>query len=116
MKVIVLGVLMGAGLVWALSGVTGQGAAFGQRAGDYGSQVSSDLVTMMTPVGDRQVVTVIDPKSRVMGVYSIDHKSGEITLKSVRNLTWDLQMTGHNTGSPAPQEIRELLQQITPRR
>jgi hypothetical protein len=55
---------------------------------------------------DRQQVTVIDPKTRVMGVYTIDQKSGEITLRSVRNITWDLQLIEFNATSPTPRELK----------
>jgi hypothetical protein len=54
---------------------------------------------------------VIDAKLRVMGVYQIDGTSGEIALKSVRNFSWDLQMTEFNAASPLPREIRSLLEQ-----
>jgi hypothetical protein len=51
-------------------------------------------------------VTVIDPKARVMSVYTIDPKSGEITLRSVRNITWDLQLIEFNATSPTPRELK----------
>jgi len=63
-------------------------------------------------VGDtHQQITLIDPRQRVMCVYHIDRVSGEIALKSVRNIQWDLSMDEFNGQSPSPQEIRTLLQQ-----
>jgi hypothetical protein len=53
--------------------------------------------------------TVIDPRQRVFAVYHVDRNTGEITLKSVRNITWDLQMIEFNTGKPIPQDIRSGL-------
>lgn len=59
----------------------------------------------------RQQITLIDPRTRVMSVYQIDRASGEISLKSVRNVHWDLQMDEFNSDSPTPREIRSLLDQ-----
>ena len=59
----------------------------------------------------RQQITVIDPKQRVMAVYHVDRATGGLALKSVRNLTWDLQIEDYNSGSPAPRDIRALKEQ-----
>jgi hypothetical protein len=45
-----------------------------------------------------------------MSVYHIEPKSGEIVLRAVRNVTWDMEMTVFNGTSPLPQEIRSQLQ------
>jgi hypothetical protein len=58
-----------------------------------------------------QQVTVIDPKQRVMSVYHIDLASGTITLRSVRNIHWDLRMTDYNGKSPLSREIQALSEQ-----
>lgn len=59
----------------------------------------------------RQQIVVIDSKSRVMSVYHIDHATGVISLKSVRNIHADLLMDEFNTESPLPKEIRAILDQ-----
>ena len=41
-------------------------------------------------------VTLIDVKSRVMCVYHVDRATGQIELKSVRNVHWDLLMEEFN--------------------
>jgi predicted methyltransferase len=64
--------------------------------------------------GQPQVVTVIDSDERVMAVYHVDRSTGEITLKSVRNMTWDLQMLEFNSGEPLPQEIRDMRRGLQP--
>jgi len=70
----------------------------------------NELITNVTATdGAALTVTVIDPKQRVMAVYHVDRGTGEITPKSVRNLTWDLQMIEFNSGSPLPQDIRNGL-------
>ncbi|MGL4515028.1 MAG: hypothetical protein ACRCT8_18235 [Lacipirellulaceae bacterium] len=52
-------------------------------------------------------VVILDPVRRVLAVYHIDSASGQISLKSVRNLTWDLQLEGFNTKEPQPAEVRD---------
>ena len=59
--------------------------------------------------GDLQVV-VIDSQRRVMSVYEITAASGAITLKSVRNVQWDLMIEEYNGAKPYPREIRTLLE------
>jgi hypothetical protein len=39
-------------------------------------------------------------------VYQIDRQTGEITLKSARNITWDRQLPEYNSGKPSPHDIR----------
>lgn len=58
----------------------------------------------------RQQTTVIDVRTRTMAVYHITPQSGVITLKSVRNLGWDLQIDDYNSGKPQPREIRALVE------
>ena len=75
---------------------------------------SNELIALTAPVDQhRHQVTVIDPRGRVMSVYHVELATGEITLKSVRNIHWDLQMSEFNGVSPLPREIRSL---VEPRR
>jgi hypothetical protein len=69
------------------------------------------LITHVTAAADAQpiTVTVIDPRQRVMSIYHVDRATGEIALRSVRNLTWDLQLIEFNSGKPLPQDIRSGL-------
>ena len=72
----------------------------------------SELITISGPIEEhRQQITVIDTAKRVMSVYHINTSSGEISLKSVRTIFWDLQMVEFNGTSPLPREIRSLLEQ-----
>lgn len=52
-------------------------------------------------------LTVVDSQARVIAVYHLNRETGEIQLKSVRNIRWDLAMKDFNTGSPLPEEIRK---------
>jgi hypothetical protein len=75
------------------------------------SATAGNLITHVTAIeGQPLVVTVIDTNKQVMATYQIDRQTGEITLKGVRNITWDLQMINFNTAKPLPQEVRSGLQ------
>jgi hypothetical protein len=86
---------------------------FAQRPGlPATTSGGGELISFSVPIEDhRQQVTLIDTAKRVMSVYHIDTSSGEISLKSVRNVFWDLQMVEFNGTSPLPREIRSLLDQ-----
>ena len=114
MKAVVLGALAGAALVTAVIGALGpRSEVLAQRLpASQTVAADSQLIVVPAAVGDKaQLLTVIDPKLRVMSVYQIDLATGKIALRSVRNIHWDLQMTYLNNESPLPQEIRSLLEQ-----
>ena len=51
-------------------------------------------------------IALVDPEQKVISVYGIDRTSGEIKLKSVRKVEWDLQLDEFNGKQPSPREIR----------
>jgi hypothetical protein len=59
---------------------------------------------------DGRQLTLVDRRKEVMAVYGIDPKTQEITLRSVRNFRWDLQMDVFNGMDPQPEQIRALLE------
>ncbi len=72
---------------------------------------NGELIAHVTAAdGVPQIVTVIDPRQRVMAIYHVDRTTGQITPKSIRNFTWDLQMIEYNSGDPLPQDVRSGLQ------
>jgi hypothetical protein len=110
MKATVFGVFGGAvlvGMFWLVS--SGSLPLFAQRVSAY--EPAGELIAVPTTIegGRIQQVTVIDPRTRVMNVYHVELSSGAITLKSVRNIHWDLQMIEFNGVKPLPAEIRGLL-------
>jgi hypothetical protein len=111
MKSTVFGVLLGAVVTTlAAAGLGLTGEAWAQRSA--GLDTGSELITVSAMVGERQQfqqLTVIDPRSRVMSVYHVELASGAITLKSVRNISWDLLLREFNAVNPLPGEIRALL-------
>ena len=108
MRIAAVGVLVVcvlAGLLAALVPSVG----FAQRPGI--SHAGGTLITVAGPAGEhRQQLTVVDPDTRGVAVYHIDTTSGEISLKSVRNIRYDLEMIEFNGTSPLPREIRSLLE------
>jgi hypothetical protein len=73
------------------------------------NQSTGNLIThVLSADGGPQALVVVDPGQRVMAVYHVDKATGEIALRSVRNITWDLQMVEFNSGEPLPQDIRNI--------
>ena len=62
-----------------------------------------------TPSGTYQQITIIDSKMKSMCVYHIDMTTGQIELRSARDLQWDLQLNYLNTKKPLPSEVRGIL-------
>ena len=112
MRTAVLGALVGAGLVMAACGLNANpGQAYADQARvPYPS--GTELITFTSPAGDsHQQLIVIDPKLRVLSVYHVDLATGEVALKSVRQIHWDLQLSEFNGVNPLPREIRLMLEQ-----
>ena len=59
--------------------------------------------------GGRQHLVVVDGRQHVLCVYHVEGASGEVSLKSVRNFHYDLQIEEYNSAAPTPREIRALL-------
>lgn len=55
-------------------------------------------------------VMIVDTRQRAIAVYHVGRERGEIRLESVRNIRGDLQLTGFNTESPTPDEVRQGLE------
>jgi hypothetical protein len=76
---------------------TGQGVSPGGEA----------LVTHVIAQENRpHTLVVVDSQHRSLAVYHVDLTTGKLALKSVRNVSWDLQMRDYNTEDPLPQDIR----------
>lgn len=101
-------------LVGLVAGWTTTSSADAQRPlRDGGARALEDpqLVALSTEVDERRTqMILIDPQSRTMAVYHVDKSNGEISLRSVRNIHWDMQMDEFNGKNPLPREIRSLLQ------
>ena len=77
------------------------------------SPSSPGLVThVIQQAGRPHTVVVADTKRAVLAVYHIDPQSGKLALKSVRNVSWDLQMPQYDTELPLPEEVRSGLKNL----
>ena len=103
------------GLVVVALAVAGMASPFRQvHAGPatVAGPGSADALTIAAADTESgQQIVIVDRQSRVMSVYHVERDSGKISLKSVRNMTWDMQMLQWNSQSPLPQEVRTMLQQ-----
>ena len=118
MKRAIVGLLVGTGVVTlAVCLLDRHGEVMAQRVAPYsqpGPQPvgGGELIAVPSPVGDKgQMLTVLDPRQQTMGVYWIEAATGKITLRSVRNIRFDLMMTDFNGDNPLPREIRLQLEQ-----
>ncbi|HEX4415003.1 MAG TPA: hypothetical protein VH107_15310 [Lacipirellulaceae bacterium] len=109
MRSSLVGALLGASLVIGALAGRGSSAPADNPPIDMSAHAGSELFTTVTPTEGALTVTVIDPRQRVMAVYHVDRSSGEITPKSIRNISWDLQMIEYNSGKPLPQDVRNGL-------
>jgi hypothetical protein len=111
MRQSLLGALLVAGLVIAITAGRSASETAGPLLAASPFDHGDTLITHVTGTdGQEQMVTLIDPRQRVMAVYQVDRSTGKITPKSIRNFTWDLQMVEYNSGDPLPQDIRSGLQ------
>jgi hypothetical protein len=112
MRIAVVGASVISGLVLATIGVAvGPSVGLAQRAAPAAAG-GGGLITHCAPAGEhREQLVVVDPDTRTLAVYHIDTTSGEIVLKSVRSIHYDLRMIEFNGTSPLPGEIRALLEQ-----
>jgi len=112
MRKLALGLFVIASLLVTALAVLPDRALFAQHAGvatPVGPE--SGLIALSAVIGDKyQQVTVIDPKQQVMSVYHVELSSGNVELRCVRNIHWDLQMMYFNGKSPLPQEILSMIQ------
>jgi hypothetical protein len=110
MRYSLVGAFVVAGLVIAATAGRGSSQSAPEATVDYHTRQSSELIAHVTAAdGQPHVITVIDPRQRVMAIYHVDRSTGQITPKSIRNFTWDLQMSEYNSGDPSPKDIRSGL-------
>ena len=69
-------------------------------------QPEQKLIVFTSPSGEQ--VTMVDPERKVMSVYRVDQRTGQITLRSVRNVRWDFEIEDFNGATPTPNEIRSM--------
>jgi hypothetical protein len=81
------------------------GGAGRETGGGQGLWVST------APLDDgRQLLLVIDPEAKNAAVYHVDPATGSLTLRSTRNITWDLLVPEYNAQEPRPGALKKMLE------
>ena len=113
MRATLLGLLVGVLVAAvAISAGTDRSNLYAQRLGGLDAQAPSGdgLTALLGPVVEnQQLVVLIDQQRQTMGTYHVQVESGQISLRSVRNFRWDLQMDEFNGAEPLPEKIQALL-------
>jgi hypothetical protein len=110
---IVAGCLGGAVVAAA---ILGNGGLAAQRAGRSLPPVGTNdqtgpLWTLATPLDDgRQMLLVVDQQNRAMAIYHVDPANGTLTLKSTRDVRWDLMVEDFNGQEPRPAALKKMLE------
>jgi hypothetical protein len=69
------------------------------------------LWTLATPLDDgRQMLLVVDQQNRAMAIYHVDPANGTLTLKSTRDIRWDLMVEDFNGQEPRPAALKKMLE------
>ena len=105
-------------LLLAAAGIAlaGGGVLLAQRpmrqagsVGDAGPAVP--LWISAHPVDDqRQMLIVIDPALKNAAIYHVDTAAGTLTLKSSRDISWDLMLGDFNAQDPKPAALRRMIE------
>ena len=96
--------------------ILGNGGLAAQRAGRSLPPVGANdqtgpLWTLATPLDDgRQMLLVVDQQNRAMAIYHVDPANGTLTLKSTRDVRWDLMVEDFNGQEPRPAALKKMLE------
>ena len=107
---LLLGAIVAAGVI---SSAAERSNVHAQRLGGLDAQAPSGegLTALLGPVVEsQQLVLLIDQQRQTIATYHVQVDSGQISLRSVRNCRWDLQMDEFNGAEPSPVKIQALLQ------
>lgn len=94
----------GAAIAWLSAGA-------GEPTDRPAVKTQGGLITHVLQYADGPAqLIVVDPQRLVVSVYNISQDPGEIELKSVREIRWDLELGEFNSVDPLPEHIRNMLE------
>lgn len=102
--------------VAAVAVLLASGGTAAQRAGRPLPQTgvgdpSQPLWTLATPLDDgRQMLLLVDQQNRTLAIYHVDPATGTLTLKSTRDIRWDLMVEDFNCQEPRPASLKKMLE------
>lgn len=95
--------------LFAAAGAAAQRATRAPAAASTGHPGA--LWAATTPLDDgRQMLLVVDQEQRALAVYHLDPATGTVSLKSSRDISWDLLVGDFNAQEPRPASLRRLLE------
>jgi hypothetical protein len=113
MRAVLVGLLVGFGVAWALNGASPHPAnVYAQQFSDSTSSVAQrdDLIAIAgAAVDGQQLIVLLDPRRQTLGSYQVNALTGQIALRSVRKIRWDLELDEFNGTEPSPEKIQALL-------
>lgn len=105
--IVALAVTLAGGAMLAAQPRGVRGPAAGGVSGDTGP----GLWVSTTPLDDgRHLLLVVDPTARNAAVYHVDAATGSLTLRSTRNITWDLLVPEYNAQEPRPTALKKMIE------
>jgi len=97
---------LGAVILASLAGWQGWGLAAARVTGQEGPLWISE-----SRLDDgRRLLVVVDQTTRHAAIYQIDAAVGSLTLRSTRDMAWDLMVGDFNAQDPKPATLRRMLQ------
>lgn len=76
-----------------------------------GAPAGGPLWISESPLEDgRRLLIVVDEATRHAAVYHVDAAAGSLSLRSTRDITWDLMVGDFNAQEPKPAALQKMLQ------
>jgi hypothetical protein len=95
--------------VLAVIGIWQASELAAQRTSAAGGQ--GPLWVSESPLDDgRRLFIVVDQEGRHAAIYHVDTVAGTLTLKSTRDISWDLIVGDFNAQEPRPAALQRMLQ------
>ena len=105
-------ILAAAGWLWFAGGET-----VAQRPTPAETTAPGGLWISASPLDEsRRLLLVIDPQLKNAAVYHVDAAVGTLTLKSTRDISYDLMVGDFNAQAPKPADLKKMLELAPPRR
>jgi hypothetical protein len=101
-----------AGWLWLAGGQTAA-----QRPAPPESVAPGGLWISASPLDEsRRLLLVIDPQFKNAAVYHLEAATGALTLKSTRDISYDLMVGDFNAQAPKPADLKKMLDLAPARR
>ena len=106
---VAVGVAIGLAWIW---GTPAETAA--QRPAAAGATTGGLWISDSAVDEGRRMLVIVDPASRHAAVYHVETATGAMTLRSTRDISWDLMVGDFNAREPKPAALRKMLQAAPP--